>query len=129
MNTIHKTYRFRLIPDAAQQTLLAKHFGCVRVVYNHFLNERIEQYKKNKRSDNYHAQTLALTQGLPITRRQDDSVYYGSMSVEARSPSIVHIYTSKIFASAALMTTSLTTAGTNMVCPILRFSVCSPILT
>jgi len=58
------------MPDAAQEILLSKHFGCVRVVYNHFLNERIEQYKKEKKSDNYHAQALALTQ-LKKKRRKN----------------------------------------------------------
>jgi putative transposase len=38
------------------------HFGCVRFVYNHFLDERIEQYKGNKKSDNYHKQSACLTQ-------------------------------------------------------------------
>jgi len=70
MNTIHKTYRFRLLPNVAQEILFAKHFGCVRFVYNHFLNERIEQYEKTKQSDNYHAQALALTQ----LKKQEDSV-------------------------------------------------------
>lgn len=68
---IHKTYRFRLMPNAAQEILLAKHFGCVRVVYNHFLNERIEQYKKDKKSDNYHAQALALTQ----LKKKEDRIW------------------------------------------------------
>lgn len=68
---IHKTYRFRLMPNAAQEILLAKHFGCVRVVYNHFLNERIEQYKIDKKSDNYHAQALALT----LLKKKEDRIW------------------------------------------------------
>lgn len=39
-----------------------KHFGCVRFVYNHFLNERKEQYQANKKSDNYYAQAKTLTE-------------------------------------------------------------------
>jgi hypothetical protein len=45
-----------LSPTPEQEVLLAKHFGCVRWVYNYFLNKRIEEYKTNKktfsRSDN-----------------------------------------------------------------------------
>ena len=59
------------MPVAAQEILLAKHFECVRVVYNHFLNERIEQYKKDKKSENYHAQALALTQ----LKKQEDRIW------------------------------------------------------
>lgn len=43
VKTIHRTYRFELKPTQNQKMLLNKHFGCVRFVYNHFLNERMEQ--------------------------------------------------------------------------------------
>jgi len=50
------SYKFRLKPTSTQEVLLNKHFGCVRWIYNHFLNKRIEEYKTNnrtlRRSDN-----------------------------------------------------------------------------
>ena len=58
----NKTYKFRIYPTAEQEALLAKHFGCTRFVYNHFLNERKEQYQKDKKSDNYYAQAKSLTE-------------------------------------------------------------------
>lgn len=58
---VNKTYRFRIYPTAEQEILLAKHFGCTRYVYNHFLNERKEQYQADKKSDNYYKQAAALT--------------------------------------------------------------------
>lgn len=61
MKTIHRTYRFELRPTQKQKVLLDKHFGCVRFVYNHFLNERKEQYQADKKSDNYYAQSKTLT--------------------------------------------------------------------
>lgn len=61
MKMINKTYRFRIYPTAEQETLLAKHFGCTRYVYNHFLNERKEQYQADKKSDNYYKQSATLT--------------------------------------------------------------------
>ncbi len=59
---IHRAYKFRVKPTEDQKILLDKHFGCVRFSYNHFLNERKEQYQKDKRSDNYYAQAKALTE-------------------------------------------------------------------
>jgi len=59
---IFRTYKFELMPNKAQKTLLDKHFGCVRFLYNHCLNERIEQYHAGKKSDNYYAQASKLTQ-------------------------------------------------------------------
>ena len=61
MKMVNKTYRFRLFPTAEQEILLAKHFGCTRYIYNHFLNERREQYQANKKSDNYYKQATTLT--------------------------------------------------------------------
>ena len=58
---INKTYRFRMFPTKVQEVLLNKHFGHSRWVYNHFLNERKEQYQADKRSDNYYKQAATLT--------------------------------------------------------------------
>jgi putative transposase len=40
--------RFRLYPTKAQEQLLAKMFGCTRLVYNHYLGQQKEFYEKNK---------------------------------------------------------------------------------
>lgn len=61
LKIIHRTYRFAIMPNKEQETLLSKHFGCVRFVFNHFLNERKEQYQENKKSDNYYKQAATLT--------------------------------------------------------------------
>ena len=60
MKVIDRTYKYRLYPDKKQAALLAEHFGCTRFVYNYFLNQRKEQYKNTKKSDNYYAQAKAL---------------------------------------------------------------------
>jgi len=58
---INKTYKFRLFPTKEQEVLLNQHFGHSRWVYNHFLNERKEQYQADKKSDNYYKQAASLT--------------------------------------------------------------------
>lgn len=60
MKTVGRTCRFRSMPNKAQETLLEKHFGCTRFVYDHFLNERKQQYLSNKKSDKYHTQTATV---------------------------------------------------------------------
>ena len=62
MKIINRTYRFRIYPNASQIELLAKHFGCTRFVYNYFLNQRQEQYRKKGTSDNYYVQAKVLTE-------------------------------------------------------------------
>jgi len=71
MKVINKTYRFRIFPNKEQEILLNKHFGCSRFVYNYFLNERKEQYQKDKKSDNYYAQAKTLTD----LKKQEDTVW------------------------------------------------------
>jgi len=61
MKLVNKTYKFRIYPNEEQEILLVKHFGCSRFVYNYFLNERKEQYQKDKKSDNYYKQAKTLT--------------------------------------------------------------------
>ena len=43
----------RLYPNKEQQELLQKHFGSCRFVYNHFLQTKIEYYKKTKKTINW----------------------------------------------------------------------------
>ena len=61
MKIIHKTYKFRLLPNKEQERMFAKYFGSVRFVYNYFLAERKEQYEKTKKSPNRYEQQKELT--------------------------------------------------------------------
>lgn len=45
---VNFAYKYRIYPTKEQEQLLSKHFGCIRFVWNHFLNERKEHYLKNK---------------------------------------------------------------------------------
>ena len=35
---MYKAYKFRLYPDSSQKQMLSKTFGCVRLIYNYFLD-------------------------------------------------------------------------------------------
>lgn len=58
---MEKAYKFRLYPNAEQEELLTKTFGCVRFVYNHYLDKRIKTYQANKTTMNYNACCADLT--------------------------------------------------------------------
>ena len=62
MKIIKYTYKFRLEPTQDQKTLLNKHFGSTRYVYNYFLNQRKTEYLDNKKSLTYNTQSGFLTQ-------------------------------------------------------------------
>ena len=44
----NRAYKFRMYPNDKQKILFAKTFGCVRMVYNHWLDRKIRQYEENK---------------------------------------------------------------------------------
>ena len=62
MKKIHKSYKFRIYPTKEQESLLSKHFGHCRFVFNRFLNERKEKYLNEKTSLNYYDNAKALTE-------------------------------------------------------------------
>ncbi|MCC8014263.1 MAG: helix-turn-helix domain-containing protein [Eubacterium sp.] len=42
---MNKALKFRIYPNKEQQVLLAKTFGCARLVYNYYLKEKIDAYQ------------------------------------------------------------------------------------
>ena len=57
-----RTYKYKLKPNDEQIVLLNKHFGSIRFIYNHFLNERKTEYETNKNSINYYDNAKSLTE-------------------------------------------------------------------
>ena len=43
----HITYKYKLQPTAKQHTLMLKHAGVQRFIYNSMLDANIQQYKEN----------------------------------------------------------------------------------
>ena len=49
-----KAFKYRIYPTEEQQVLLAKTFGCKRLIFNHYLNEQLTRYQnKEKHLSNY----------------------------------------------------------------------------
>jgi len=61
MKLIHKSYKFRIYPTKEQESLLSKHFGHCRFIFNRFLNERKEKYLNEKTLLNYYDNARTLT--------------------------------------------------------------------
>jgi len=58
---MEKAYRFRIYPTPEQESLLRKTFGCVRYVYNYYLDKRITLYKESRQVMGYKACSADLT--------------------------------------------------------------------
>ena len=50
---MHKAFKFRLYPTESQQLLISRTFGCVRLVYNHYLGMKTSIYKETGKSMSY----------------------------------------------------------------------------
>ena len=59
---MERAYKFRLYPYAEQEELIQKTFGCVRFVYNHYLDKRIGLYKTEAKTLGYNACSADLTE-------------------------------------------------------------------
>jgi len=59
---MNKGYKFRIYPNKEQEILIQKTFGCVRFVYNYYLNKNIELYKLDKSSISQYECSNNLTQ-------------------------------------------------------------------
>lgn len=56
------SYKIRIYPTQTQEILIQKTFGCVRYIYNYYLDKRINLYKENKETFNYYKCSADLTQ-------------------------------------------------------------------
>ncbi|MDU7686009.1 MAG: IS200/IS605 family element RNA-guided endonuclease TnpB [Bacillota bacterium] len=45
---MEKSYKYRIYPNKTQKQILTRTFGCVRFVYNHYLDKRIKTYEKDE---------------------------------------------------------------------------------
>ena len=58
---MEKAYKFRIYPNRTQEILIQKTFGCVRFVYNYFLDKRIKAYEADKTTLTYNKCSSELT--------------------------------------------------------------------
>jgi putative transposase len=58
---VRTAYRCRAYPDQAQQAVLNRTFGCVRVVWNRTLAARQERYATGRKATSYAQTDRALT--------------------------------------------------------------------
>lgn len=57
-----KAFKYRIYPNAEQEELIQKTFGCCRFVYNFFLAEKTEKYKETGKSPLFYQQSRELTE-------------------------------------------------------------------
>ena len=76
------SHKFRIYPTTAQEVLIQKTFGCCRFVYNHFLDQRISEYKATGKAPTRFQQDKELTsmkKEIPWLREVDATALQSSV--------------------------------------------------
>jgi putative transposase len=84
-----KAYKYKLKPNNEQIVLLNKHFGSIRFVYNHFLNERKKEYELNQNSINYYDNAKTLTE----LKKQDEYCWLKEINSQSLQDSLKNLET------------------------------------
>jgi putative transposase len=84
-----RTYKYKLKPNNEQIVLLNKHFGSIRFVYNHFLNERKTEYETNKNSINYYDNAKSLTE----LKKEEDYSWLKEINSQSLQDSLKNLET------------------------------------
>ena len=92
MKQIYRTYKFRIYPNKEQQAVLARYFGSVRFVYNHFLAERKQQYEETQHSDDYYKQAKSLTE----LKKQEEYSWLKEINSQTLQHALRHLETAYV---------------------------------
>jgi putative transposase len=88
MSSVKTRYRFRLYPTPEQEQQLARTFGCVRVVYNHFLRLRTDAYREGKQIG-YHESSALLSE----LKKTEEYAWLNEVSCVPLQQSLRHLQT------------------------------------
>lgn len=83
----NKAYKFRIYPNAEQKVLFAKTFGCVRLVYNHWLDKRIKQYETDKTMIGY----TACANEMTTLKKTEEYVFLQEVDSMSLQQSLKHL--------------------------------------
>lgn len=82
-----RTYEYRIYPNKEQQTLMAKHFGCVRFIYNYMLAYKTKIYKTDKKNINKFEMCSIVTQ----MKKQEEYIWLKEVNSQSLNVSIYNL--------------------------------------
>ena len=83
----NKAYKFRIYPTEEQKLLFAKTFGCVRLVYNYYLEQKIKLYQKEKKNFTYTKCSNDMTE----LKKTEDYLFLSDVDSIALQQSLRHL--------------------------------------
>ena len=86
---MNKAYKFRIYPNEEQCTMFAQTFGCVRLVYNYYLNKKITLYQSNKSKMSY----TKCSNDMTALKKTDEYIFLSDVDSIALQQSLRHLDT------------------------------------
>ena len=83
----NRAYKFRIYPNDEQKTLFAKTFGCVRMVYNYWLDRKIRQYEENKTNVTY----TVCAKEMAAMKKMDEYAFLKEIDSVSLQQSLRHL--------------------------------------
>lgn len=84
METIYRAFKYRLYPTKEQETLINKHIGSCRWIYNYALDRKIEAYKKDKTR----LSRFDLSARIPELKKNKDTEWLKEVNSQALQMSL-----------------------------------------
>jgi putative transposase len=84
-----KAMKYRLYPTKSQKELLAKHFGCVRYIYNHCLNLKTEIYQTEEKG----ISAYDLINRVTVLKKEEETKWLKEVNSQALQMSIKNLDT------------------------------------
>ena len=81
---IYRSYKYRFYPTKDQEVLLAKSFGCARLVYNRFLALRNQAYQDHKMNVSYSDAAFLLT----LDKQKEELAFLKEVSITVLQQSL-----------------------------------------
>ena len=86
---MNKAYKFRIYPNKEQYTMFAQTFGCVRLVYNYYLNKKITLYQSDKSKMSY----TKCSNDMTALKKTDEYIFLSDVDSIALQQSLRHLDT------------------------------------
>ncbi len=84
---IIRAYKYRIYPTKEQSVLMAKHFGCVRWIYNWGLDQKIKEYKETGNSPS----RFELDGKIPLLKKNEETAWLSEVSASALQGSLIRL--------------------------------------
>lgn len=82
-----KGYKYRIYPTKEQKILLAKHFGCVRFVYNQALDLKNKYYQETTKS----LSRKKIQDQLPVWKKEEETQWLSQVSSQSLQQALLNL--------------------------------------